>query len=191
MILNDKEITAKHLLSPFQDFQVKQDLNGNKLISYGLSSFGYDICLSDREIKVFSNANKREVNPKNFDDFCLVDSQIFKDEYGEFFVLEGNTCALGVSRELFSIPDNVLGVCLGKSTYARCGILINITPLEPGWEGFLTIEISNTSPNNCRIYLNEGIAQLIFLEGNQPRVTYKDRQGKYQNQGESISLPKV
>lgn len=169
----------KKIIEPFEENQIKRGV-----ISFGLSSYGYDIRLSD-EFKIFTNVFNSIVDPKNFDPKSFVD---FK---GDVCVIPPNSFALGRSLEYFRIPRDVLGLCVGKSTYARCGIIVNITPLEPGWEGYLTIEISNTTPLPVKVYANEGVAQVIFLVGEEEcEVSYKDRKGKYQKQ-EGIVLPKI
>lgn len=175
-----KKMAREHsIIKPFVD-----KLNADGKISYGLSSYGYDIRVSD-EFKIFTNINTTVVDPKNFDPKSFVD---FK---GDFCTIPPNSFALARSVEYFRIPRNVLGLCLGKSTYARCGIVVNITPLEAEWEGHLTIEISNTTPLPARIYANEGIAQLIFLESNEVcEVSYADRKGKYQAQ-RGVTLPRI
>jgi len=167
------------MLEPFEE-QLKRD----GVISYGLSSMGYDIRVTD-EFKVFTNVKQAVVDPKQFNPDSFVD---FK---GVTCVIPPNSFALARSVEYFRMPRSVLGLCLGKSSYARCGIVVNITPLEPGWEGHLTIEISNTTPLPARIYSFEGIAQVLFFEaGSLPEVSYADRKGKYQGQ-QGITLPKV
>jgi len=182
-ILVDREIreyVAKYrMLEPFEE-----NLKRTGVISYGLSSMGYDIRVTD-EYKIFTNARQVVVDPKEFNPDSFID---FK---GPTCVIPPNSFALARSVEQFRIPKTVLGICLGKSSYARCGIVVNITPLEPGWEGHLTIEISNTTPLPARVYSFEGIAQVLFLEaGTTPDVTYADRKGKYQGQ-QGITLPKV
>ncbi|MDP3722599.1 MAG: dCTP deaminase [Candidatus Omnitrophota bacterium] len=167
------------MLEPFEE-QLKRD----GVISYGLSSMGYDIRVTD-EFKVFTNVKQAVVDPKQFNPDSFVD---FK---GVTCVIPPNSFALARSVEYFRMPRSVLGLCLGKSSYARCGIVVNITPLEPGWEGHLTIEISNTTPLPARIYSFEGIAQVLFFEaGSLPEVSYADRKGKYQGQ-QGITLPRV
>ncbi|MBI4387180.1 MAG: dCTP deaminase [Elusimicrobia bacterium] len=159
-------------------------LEGNGKVSYGLSSYGYDIRVTD-EFKIFTNAWGALVDPKNFDPKSFVDFE------GPCCLVPPNSFALARSLEYFRIPRKTLGICIGKSTYARCGIVVNITPLESEWEGHLTIEISNTTPLPARIYADEGIAQLIFLEADEVcEVSYKDRKGKYQAQ-QGITLPRV
>ncbi len=167
-----QEMCERHrMIEPFEPRLVREGR-----ISYGLSSYGYDIRVAD-EFKIFTNVWGSVVDPKHFDPRSLVD---FK---GPECIIPPNSFCLARSVEYFRIPRGVMGICLGKSTYARCGIVVNITPLEPEWEGHLTIEISNTTPLPAKIYANEGIAQLIFLEADEVcRISYKDRKGKYQAQ---------
>jgi len=167
------------MIEPFHENQVKTGV-----ISYGVSSYGYDIRVSD-EFKIFTNVNNSMVDPKNFD------SKSFVDFKGDMCIVPPNSFALARTLEYLRIPRNVLVVTLGKSTYARCGIIINVTPLEPEWEGHVTLEISNTTPLPAKIYANEGIAQLLFYESDEPcAISYKDRKGKYQGQ-RGITLPKL
>lgn len=196
MILNDTQLAEKNLMSPFTDHKVSE-VQGRKVLSFGCSPFSYDISLADHDFRIFrDNAAADCMNPYSTDDDCIdpkgFDANFLepadlitphKDLNDSYFLLPAQTYALGVSRELFSIPDNVLGIATGKSTYARCGIIINITPLEPGWKGFLTIELFNCSRHSTKIYANEGIAALIFLEGDKPNQKYN---GKYQNQGSRV-----
>jgi dCTP deaminase len=169
----------KGMIKPFEDRQVRK---GG--ISYGLSSYGYDIRIAD-EFKIFTNINTTIVDPKSFDPRSFVDYQ------GEVAVIPPNSFALGRSVEYFKIPRNVLTICVGKSTYARCGIITNVTPFEPEWEGYVTLEISNTTPLPAKIYANEGIAQVLFFESDEScETSYADRQGKYQGQ-QGIVLPTV
>ncbi len=182
-ILVDREIrdyVAKYrMLDPFEE-----NLKREGVISYGLSSMGYDIRITD-EYKVFTNVRQAVVDPKRFNPDSFIDLK------APVCTIPPNSIALARSVEYFRIPPTILGRCLGKSSYARCGIVVNITPLEPGWEGHLTIEISNTTPLPARIYSFEGIAQVLFFEaGATPSVTYADRKGKYQAQ-QGITLPKV
>ena len=175
-----REYARKYrMLEPFEE-RLKRD----GVISYGLSSMGYDIRITD-EYKIFTNVRQAVVDPKAFDPNSFID---FK---GATCVIPPNSFALARSVEYFRLPRSVMGICLGKSSYARCGIVVNITPLEPEWEGHLTIEISNTTPLPARIYSFEGIAQVLFFEaGALPEVSYADRKGKYQAQ-QGITLPKV
>ena len=187
-IKSDKWIQAmseKHgMIEPFSENQVRLDDDGNKLISYGVSSYGYDVRCSS-EFKVFTNIHSAVVDPKSFDEKSFVDIN------SDVCVIPPNSFALARTMEYFKIPDNVLVICLGKSTYARCGIIVNVTPLEPGWEGHVTLEFSNTTPLPAKIYANEGVAQFIFLKGNEkPNVTYANRKGKYMKQ-KGVTLPKV
>ncbi len=170
---------TKKMIDPFVERQ-----DGKGKISFGLSSYGYDMRVAD-EYKVFTNVHGTVVDPKHFD------SKAFVDIKAPECVVPPNSFALARSLERFAIPRDVLAVCLGKSTYARCGIIINVTPLEPGWEGFLTIEISNTTPLPAKIYSNEGIAQLLFFGGDQLcETSYSDRKGKYMDQV-GVVLPRI
>ena len=167
------------MIEPFVESNVRKDV-----VSYGLSSYGYDIRVSD-EYKIFTNVNNSIIDPKKFDDKSFVN---FK---GDVCVVPANSFALARSIEYFKIPRNVLTICLGKSTYARCGIIVNVTPFEPEWEGYVTLEISNTTPLPAKIYSNEGLCQVIFFESDEDcKVSYKDKSGKYQSQV-GITLPKL
>jgi dCTP deaminase len=167
------------MISPFEDKQVK-----NNKISYGLSSFGYDARVSN-EFKIFTNVNSETIDPK---DFKLNN---FISKKGDECIIPPNSFVLSSTVEYFRIPDDVMVICLGKSTYARCGIIVNVTPLEPSWEGNVTLEFSNTTPLPAKIYANEGAAQFIFLKGNEkPDITYADRNGKYMKQS-GVTLPKI
>ena len=182
-ILSDKWIKKmardKKMIEPFVDKQERS----NK-ISYGLSSFGYDARVSN-EFKIFTNVNSETVDPKNFK------TENFISKNTDLCIIPPNSFVLASTVEYFRIPDDILVICLGKSTYARCGIIVNVTPLEPGWEGHVTLEISNTTPLPAKIYANEGAAQFIFLKGNEkPKVTYAQRNGKYMKQ-RGVTLPKV
>lgn len=169
------------MIEPFEPNQVRQGSNG-KIVSHGTSSYGYDIRCS-KEFKVFTNINSAIVDPKEF----APDS--FVDIHSDVCIIPPNSFALARSVEYFRIPRNVLVICLGKSTYARCGIIVNVTPLEPEWEGHITLEFSNTTPLPAKIYANEGVAQLLFLESDEVcETSYKDRGGKYQGQ-RGVTLP--
>ncbi|NLC27930.1 MAG: dCTP deaminase [Campylobacteraceae bacterium] len=169
----------KRMIEPFCEEQV-----GKNVISYGVSSYGYDIRVG-REFKIFTNVNSTVVDPKNFNSKNVVDFE------GDVCIVPPNSFALASTVEYFRIPSNVLAICLGKSTYARCGIIVNVTPFEPDFEGHITIEISNTTPLPAKIYANEGIAQVLFFEGDeQCETTYKDKAGKYQGQT-GITLPRI
>ena len=182
-VLSDKwikEMARTHnMISPFEDKQVR----GTK-ISYGLSSFGYDARVSN-EFKIFTNVNSEIIDPKNFK------QNNFISKNGEECIIPPNSFVLSSTVEYFKIPNNIMVICLGKSTYARCGIIVNVTPLEPSWEGHVTLEFSNTTPLPAKIYANEGVAQFIFLKGNEkPDITYADRNGKYMKQS-GVTLPKI
>jgi dCTP deaminase len=167
------------MIEPFEAGQIRDGV-----VSYGLSSYGYDIRVS-REFKVFTNVHNAIVDPKRFDAKSFVDFTV--DEC----IIPPNSFALARTEEYFRIPRNVLAVCLGKSTYARCGLVVNVTPLEPTWEGYLTLEISNTTPLPAKVYGGEGIAQLLFFEGDEePEVAYADRKGKYMMQ-QGVTLPRL
>ncbi|RKY10691.1 MAG: dCTP deaminase [Planctomycetota bacterium] len=171
------------LIEPFIDKQIRS-VDGTSVISYGLSSFGYDIRVS-REFRIFTNVYGTVIDPKHFDPQGLIEID------SDICVIPPNSFALALSVEWFRIPDTVLTICVGKSTYARCGIIVNVTPFEPGWEGRAVLEISNTTPLPAKIYAGEGLAQVLFFESDSPcRMSYADRQGKYQNQ-ETITLPKT
>jgi len=172
------------MIEPFVDGQMKVSEKDQKIVSYGLSSYGYDIRVA-REFKIFTNVLNSIVDPKNFqsDSFIAVDTDVC--------IVPPNSFALARSVEYFRIPRDVLTLCLGKSTYARCGIIVNVTPFEPEWEGYVTLEISNTTPLPAKIYANEGIAQVIFFKAEQPcNISYADRKGKYMKQV-GVTLPRV
>jgi len=174
-----KMAQEENMIEPFEPGQVR-----NGMISYGVSSYGYDIRVTD-EFKIFTNVYSAIVDPKDFDPKSMVD---FK---GDVCIIPPNSFALARTVEYFRIPRGVLTVCLGKSTYARCGIIVNVTPFEPEWEGFVTMEISNTTPLPAKIYSNEGIAQVLFFEADEEcETSYADKKGKYQKQ-QSIVLPKL
>ena len=167
------------MITPFEPNQIRDGK-----ISYGVSSYGYDIRVSN-EYKIFTNVNNSIVDPKNFD------AKSFVDYKGDVCIIPPNSFALARSIEYFKIPRSVLTICVGKSTYARCGIIVNVTPFEPDWEGHVTLEISNTTPLPAKIYSNEGIAQVLFFESDEEcEISYKDKNGKYQGQ-ENITLPKI
>ena len=175
-----KRMAREHqMIVPFEERQIRKGV-----ISYGLSSYGYDIRVAN-EFKIFTNVNSTIVDPKNFDE------QSFVDFKGDVCIVPPNSFALARTVEYFKIPRNVLTICLGKSTYARCGVIVNVTPFEPEWEGFATLEISNTTPLPAKIYANEGIAQVVFFESDEVcEVSYADKKGKYQAQRD-ITLPKI
>ncbi len=161
------------------------------VISYGLSSYGYDIRLSPAEFRIFRHIPGSVVDPKNFNPDNLEATSLHQDDSGEFFILPAHSYGLGVAMEKLSVPDNITVICIGKSTYARCGIVANLTPAEAAWRGHLTLEFSNSSSADCRIYANEGIVQLLFLEGEPCEVSYDTRRGKYQDQPQSVTLARV
>ena len=175
-----REQAVEHgMIQPFCEKQVKEGV-----ISYGLSSYGYDLRVSD-EFKIFTNVNSAIIDPKAFDERSFVSVQAAS------VIVPPNSFALARSIEYFKIPRDVLTICVGKSTYARCGIIVNVTPLEPGWEGHVTLEFSNTTPLPARIYANEGACQFLFLQGNEPcEVSYADRAGKYMGQ-RGVTLPRL
>lgn len=185
MFLNDRQIRdlcspetlpadVAPMISPFEPEQVKE-VDGTRVVSYGTSSFGYDMRVAN-EFRIFTNANNTLIDPKAFDDNAFIDVQ------GDHVIIPPNSFILCRSMEEFAMPDDVMAICLGKSTYARCGLIVNVTPLEPGWTGHLTIEISNTTPLPAKLYAEEGVAQLLFARGERPSVTYRDRGGKYMGQ---------
>ena len=170
---------SHEMINPFEENQIRD----NK-ISYGLSSYGYDARVSN-EFKIFTNVNSEVVDPKNFKQSNFISKRVSE------CIIPPNSFVLASTVEYFKIPNDIMVICLGKSTYARCGIIVNVTPLEPGWEGYVTLEFSNTTPLPAKIYANEGAAQFIFLKGNEkPEVTYADRDGKYMKQ-KGVTLPKV
>ena len=178
-----KMANEKKMIEPFVDKQVKQ-IDNKKLVSYGLSSYGYDLRVAN-EFKVFTNVYNSLIDPKRFNEDSFVDIR------GSSCIIPPNSFALARSVEYFRIPRNVLTVCLGKSTYARCGIIVNVTPFEPEWEGFVTLEISNTTPLPAIVYANEGLAQVIFFEAKEVcEISYADRKGKYMQQT-GIVVPRI
>jgi len=182
-VLSDRWIKKmaleKEMIKPFVKKQV-----GGKVISYGLSSFGYDARVSNN-FKIFTDVDSAVVDPKNFKQNSFVSKKV------EECIIPPNSFVLASTVEYFKIPEDVLVICLGKSTYARCGIIVNVTPLEPGWEGHVTLEFSNTTPSPAKIYANEGAAQFVFLKGSEkPEITYSQRNGKYMKQT-GVTLPKV
>jgi dCTP deaminase len=179
-----RRMAAEHrMIEPFEADQVREAPRG-RVISYGTSSYGYDVRCAP-EFKIFTNINSAIVDPKEFDESSFVDMS------GDVCIIPPNSFALARTVEYFRIPRNVLTICLGKSTYARCGIIVNVTPLEPEWEGHVTLEFSNTTPLPAKIYANEGIAQLVFFESDEVcETSYRDRGGKYQGQ-RGVTLPKT
>ena len=179
-----RRMAVEHgMIEPFEP-ELVREIDGRRIVSYGTSSYGYDIRCS-REFRVFTNIYSTIVDPKNFD------SNSFVEMDGDHCVIPPNSFALARTLEYFRIPRNVLTVCLGKSTYARCGIIVNVTPFEPEWEGYVTLEFSNTTPLPAKIYANEGVAQVLFFESDEVcETSYKDRGGKYQGQT-GVTLPKI
>lgn len=178
------EMAKEHgMIEPYEPKQVRHNEHG-KVISYGVSSYGYDVRCSE-DFKVFTNIYSATVDPKNFDDKSFVDIR------GDYCIIPPNSFALARTVEYFRIPRNVLTICLGKSTYARCGIIVNVTPLEPEWEGHVTLEFSNTTNLPAKIYANEGVAQMLFFESDEVcETSYADRGGKYQGQ-RGVTLPRA
>lgn len=181
-IKNDRwirQMAKEGMISPFEEGQVREGV-----ISYGVSSYGYDLRVGD-EYKIFTNINNVIVDPKDFNPKSFIDYK------GEYCIIPPNSFALAHSVEYFKIPRNILTICLGKSTYARVGIIVNVTPFEPEWEGTVTLEISNTTPLPAKIYSNEGLAQVLFFEANEVcEISYADKKGKYQSQ-KGITLPRL
>ena len=177
-----KKMATEHgMIEPFEPDQIRHK-DDQRIVSYGTSSYGYDIRCSD-EFKLFTNINTTIVDPKNFDPNSFIDIK------SDVCIIPPNSFALARTVEYFRIPRNILTICLGKSTYARCGIIVNVTPFEPEWEGYVTLEFSNTTPLPAKIYANEGIAQVLFFEGDDVcEISYADKKGKYQKQ-QSIVLP--
>ena len=187
MIISDisiKELVQKYdMINPFVEKQTREE-EGRKIISYGNSSYGYDARV-DNKFKIFTNVYSAIVDPKNFDDSSFIDRE------SDICIIPPNSFALARTVEYFKIPEDILVICVGKSTYARCGIIVNVTPLEPGWEGHVTLEFSNTTPLPAKIYAFEGACQFLFFKGDKKCSTsYKDRNGKYMGQ-KSITLPKI
>ena len=179
-----RQMADEHgMIEPFEPGQIR-DNDGHSIVSYGTSSYGYDVRCAD-EFKIFTNINSAVVDPKEFDQNSFVDMK------SDICIVPPNSFALARTVEYFRIPRNVLTVCLGKSTYARCGIIVNVTPLEPEWEGHVTLEFSNTTPLPAKIYAHEGVAQMLFFESDEMcEISYKDRAGKYQGQT-GVTLPKT
>ena len=197
-LLNDRSIAAyaaAGMITPFQREKIRRiEYEGPPVwsypvISYGMSSYGYDLTLSQSDFRVFRHVPGLIVDPKSFDERCLVPADLEWDHGSWYFILPAHTYALGVTRERLHLPDNVTTLFIGKSTYARCGIIVNTTPGEAGWEGYLTLEISNSSGADCRIYANEGICQAMFFESDPCERPYGD--GKYQCQQAGVTLARV
>jgi dCTP deaminase len=180
----------KAMIHPFVP-ELVREADGDRRISYGVSSYGYDIRLSDKDFRIFRHIPGTVIDPKNFNPQNLESTELHKDHNGSYFVLPAHSYGLGVAVEHLQIPSNVTVLCIGKSTYARAGIIANLTPGEAGWCGHLTLEFSNSSSADCRIYANEGIVQLLFFEGEKCGIDYQKRQGKYQNQSEEVTLARI
>ena len=202
MFKNDrwiKEQAAQGMITPFEPGMVREVRRApaaamewpRSVLSYGCSSYGYDLRLSTKEFQIFQHVPGTVMNPKRFNPQNLTLAELQHDEDGDFFILPGHTYGLGVVIEKLRVPRNCTVICLGKSTYARLGIIVNATPAEAGWEGHLTLEFSNSSAADCRIYAGEGVCQLLFAEGEPCEVTYADRRGKYQGQGEAVVTARV
>jgi dCTP deaminase len=204
MLKNDRWIkeqaAAAGMIVPFQAGLVREvtyeDWDAmvsrqRPVLSYGCSSYGYDLRLSPKEFLIFRHVPGTVMNPKRFNDANLEPASLHHDEDGDYFILPAHSYGLGVALERLKIPSNITCIFLGKSTYARLGVIANITPGEAGWEGHLTLEFSNSSGADCRIYANEGIVQALFFEGEPCETTYEDRQGKYQDQPESVTPARI
>ncbi|BFM40983.1 dCTP deaminase [Synechocystis sp. LKSZ1] len=193
MIKNDLWITgmaSQGMIAPFEPRLVRR-VESLPVISFGLSSFGYDIRLSPSDFRIFRHIPGTVVDPKNFNAENLEASKLHQDENGQFFILPAHSYGLGVALERLEIPDHITVLCIGKSSYARIGLIANLTPAEAGWRGHLTLEFSNSSSADCRIYANEGVVQLLFLEGEPCSISYHTREGKYQDQPEAVTLVRV
>jgi dCTP deaminase len=194
-----REQAALGMITPFEPTLVREVpwrhraafLKNRPVISYGTGSYGYDMTLSEKEFRVFKHIPGTIVDPKRFNDDNLETIDLHQDQDGKFFILPGHSYGLGVAGPFLRVPPNITVLCLGKSTYARCGVIVNMTPAEAGWEGHLTLEFSNSSPSDCRVYVEEGICQLLFFEGDPCDITYRDRQGKYQGQPERVVTARV
>lgn len=198
MLKNDiwiLEQAKRGMITPFESELVRRiELDSRSdvpALSYGLSSYGYDIRLSPKEFFIFRHIPGTVINPKAFNPKNLEKVELQRDEYGDYFIIPANSYGLGVSVERMQMPPDVTAICLGKSTYARAGLIVNTTPLESDWKGFITLEFSNSSSTDCRIYANEGVLQALFFVGELCRTTYAARQGKYQGQEEQVTLPRV
>ncbi|WP_448525053.1 dCTP deaminase [Parathermosynechococcus lividus] len=193
MIKNDiwiRTMAAQGMIKPFES-QLVRRVADQPVISFGLSSYGYDIRLSPKEFRIFRHVPGTVVDPKNFNPANLESAPLHSDSSGQFFILPAHSYGLGVALERLQVPENVTVLCIGKSSYARAGIIANLTPAEAGWRGHLTLEFSNSSSADCRIYANEGVVQLLFFEGEPCDVSYEARQGKYQDQPEAVTLARV
>jgi dCTP deaminase len=183
-----RQLAAEGMITPFEPGKICFDATG-PVISYGCSSYGYDLTLSPHDFRIFQHVPGLIVDPKNFDDRCLIQAKLNHDKQGSYFILPSHTYALGAVGPRLKLPPNVTAIFIGKSTYARCGVIVNLTPGEAGWEGHLTLEISNSSGADCRIYANEGICQALFYEGVACDTPYGD--GKYQGQGSGVTVARI
>ncbi|MDJ0725727.1 MAG: dCTP deaminase [Prochloraceae cyanobacterium] len=193
MIKNDSwiaKMAKEGMISPFEPKLIRK-VENVPVISYGLGSFGYDIRLSPLEFRIFRHIPGTVVDPKNFNPNNLELTELHQDNNGSFFILPAHSYGLGVALERLEIPENITVLCIGKSSYARVGLIANLTPAEAGWRGHLTLEVSNSSSADCRIYANEGVVQLLFLEGEPCEVNYETRKGKYQDQPETVVFSRV
>lgn len=194
MIKHDRWIkvqAAKGMIEPFAPSLVRRTDGGIAVLSYGLSSYGYDIRLSPKDFRIFRHVPGTVIDPKRFNPENLEAAPLHQDDQGEFFILPGHSYGLGVALERLNIPESVTVLCIGKSTYARAGIIANLTPAEAGWRGHLTLEFSNSSPADARIYAGEGCVQLLFFEGDPCEVSYEARKGKYQDQEEQVTIARI
>lgn len=193
MIKNDAwiaENAASGMIVPFETKLIRK-VGERPVLSFGLSSYGYDIRLSPDDFRIFRHIPGTVVDPKAFNPHNVEKAELHKDGHGEFFVLPAHSYGLGVAMEALDVPENITVLCIGKSTYARVGCIANVTPAEAGWKGHLTLEFSNASHADCRIYAKEGVVQLLFFEGEPCETTYATRSGKYQNQKPEVTLPIV
>ena len=191
MILNDKEITRlalEGMITPFTETSVNRnpDNRMNRVMSYGVSSYGYDLRLSAQDFQVFHRPPGEIINPKQFKATHLEPAVLHEKDGDHYFILPANSYGLGVAVECLDIPGDVIAICVGKSSYARAGLIVNCTPVEPGWRGHLTLEFSNSCASDCMLFANEGICQLLFFRGEPCEISYDDRRGKYQDQPESV-----
>lgn len=198
MIKNDAwiaQMAHQGMITPFEPHLIREIQHDTglpqRVISYGLSSYGYDLRLSPKEFRVFRHIPGTIVDPKQFNPANLDPADLHTDANGSYFILPAHSYGLGVALERLAVPNNVSVLCIGKSTYARIGLIANLTPAEAGWRGHLTLEFSNSSSADCRVYANEGIVQLLFFEGEPCTVSYETRQGKYQDQGEIVTLARL
>jgi len=199
VIKNDiwiSQMAQKGMITPFEPHLIRElnhheDSLPHRVISYGLSSYGYDIRLSPNEFRIFRHIPGTVVDPKNFNPQNLESTQLHTSGVGNYFILPAHSYGLGVALERLEVPDNISVICIGKSTYARCGIIANLTPAEAAWRGHLTLEFSNSSSADCRIYADEGVVQLLFFEGEPCAISYEARKGKYQDQPERVTIARI